>query len=177
MCVCQRALSLLCAGRVGCAGAALEAVGGVSGEQWEALGLGPAAGHQFAFGLAALRQGDAGEAKALLSRCLKMAHAQPNNELVTQALALLVPITVAEGDVVQANAMLRSGYALSKSCGDVAGELASISGWALVHRASGKVQDAAEMDGQAQRKRAKLESAIQAARQCGGAHDAAVALP
>jgi len=177
MCVCQRALSLLCAGGAGCAGAALEAVGNLGPAEWETLGVGQLALRQFTQGLASLRQGSSGEAKALLSRCLKLAHEQlSSHELVTQVLAMLVHITMREGDMAQALQMMRSGYALCKSCSDVPGELASISAWCIIEKSiPTPPQTAAELESQAKRKSAKLQKTIASARQC-AAHEAAMAL-
>ena len=176
MCCGQRALSLLCAGGPACAGAALEALGDVDSKALESLGLGAFALHQLAASLAAMRQGgDISEAKALLTRCLKHAHGQlSSHEVVTQVLAALVPLALADGDAGQAEAMLATGFALSKSCGDTAGELAALDGWRLAAQAAGQDAKAAEYVSQAQRKRAKLDKSIRAARES-GSHEAAIA--
>ncbi len=98
LCRVQRALSLLSGGAAGCEGAALDALGALGRAPDDAPGVAEQAGALFASALAALRRGDASEAKARLSRALKHAHGElGNHELVSQALEALGALVQALG--------------------------------------------------------------------------------
>ena len=154
----------------------MEALGDVDSSALEAMGLAQHALHQFTSGLAALRRGgksDLAEAKALLSQCLKSAHgALCSQELVTQVLAAQAPLLLADGDMHHFGQMVSSTYMLSKMCGDIAGELA---GMTFLPQVPDPLVKHADIGVQSQRKRAKMEKAIQAARES-AAHKAVEAL-
>ena len=165
LCGVQRALSLLCAGAPGCEGAALDALGALGRAPDDAPGFAERAGGLFASALAALRRGDALDAKARLSRALKVAHGElGNHELVSQVLGALGALVEAQGDAGQARDMLMSAFTLSKSAGDLNAQAGALRVLVRVHNATGASKEAGEMERYAAKKKTALATAISAAR-------------
>ncbi len=167
----QRALSLLCAGAPGCEGVALDALGPLGRTPDEAPGVAEQAGALFACALAALRRGDAAEAKARLSRALKSAHGElGNHELVSQALNALGALVAAQGDASQARDMLTSAFTLAKSAGDLHAQGGALRLLARLHAASNDAAGAANMERYGAKKQAALAASVAEAAQDAPVH-------
>lgn len=156
LCGAQRALSLLCAGTAGCAGAAADALSSAPPR----ASFPAAAMSLFASALAALRRDAPNEAKGLLSRCLKAGHGELNNhELVGQSLIALGSL-VLQQDGAQAQDMLMSAFTMGKAAGDSAAQAAALALIARKHSAAGAAGEAREMEKYGTRKRTAREAAL-----------------
>lgn len=163
LCCAQRALSLLCGGAPGCAGAAADALAAASAPPVPCFAA--QAAIMFSSALFAIHRGSPTEAKALLSRCLKAGHAELNNhELVGQVLAALGALVLQQGDCVQAKDMLMSSFTLGKAAGDLQAQAVSLSLLSSVHGLSGSASEAKAMESYAARKLGQRRNALELAK-------------